>query len=181
MGLLCVWCNISLMAAPKLYDPNVYLPEIHSWIESGKTLRDYCRQKGKPSYGTVYDWLEADAKTADKLETSRFARARDLGEEQILAECMAIADKPQIGEIVTVKPVMVEGIQASDDEGKPAYMVERKTADMIEHRKLRIDTRLKLLAKWNPKKYSDKSQHELTGADGGPVQFVARSILDKPE
>jgi hypothetical protein len=56
---------------------------------------------------------------------------------------------------------MVEGIQACDDEGKPAYMVERKTADMIEHRKLRIETRLKLLAKWNPKKWGDKTQVDM--------------------
>ena len=40
---------------------------------------------------------------------------------------------------------------------------------MIEHRKLRIDTRLKLLAKWNPKKYGDKLAH--TGPEGdGPIQ-----------
>ena len=146
------------MPAPKLYNPGEFLPEIHSWIESGKTLRSYCRQKGKPSYGTIYDWLEADAKTKEKLESSRFARARELGEEQIIQECMEIADNTQVGEIVTVKPMMVEGIQVCDDEGKPAYMVERKTADMIEHRKLRIETRLKLLAKWNPKKWGDKTQ-----------------------
>ena len=27
---------------------------------------------------------------------------------------------------------------------------------MLGHRKLRIDTRLKLLAKWNPKKWGDR-------------------------
>ena len=144
------------MGHPRLYNPSDFLPEIHSWIESGKTLRAYCRQKGKPSYGKVYDWLEEDAKTADHLETSRFARARDVGEEQILDECLEIADNTQVGEIVTVKPVMIEGIPAHDDDGKPAYMVERKSADMIEHRKLRIETRLKLLKIWNPKKYGDR-------------------------
>jgi hypothetical protein len=34
---------------------------------------------------------------------------------------------------------------------------------MVEHRKLRIDTRLKLLAKWNPKKYGDKQAIEHSG------------------
>jgi hypothetical protein len=146
---------------PKLYNPSDFLPEIHTWIEAGKTLREYCRQKGKPSYSKVYDWLEADAKTKERLESTRFARARELGEEQILQECMAIADKTQVGEIVTVKPVMVEGVQALGDDGKPLYTVERKTADMIEHRKLRIETRLKLLAKWNPKKWGDKQQVDM--------------------
>lgn len=88
----------------------------------------------------VYDWLEEDAKR-DSTESSRFARARDLGEEQILQECMDIADNTQMGEIVT---------QKSDGS------VEIKQSDMIEHRKLRIETRLKLLAKWNPKKYGER-------------------------
>lgn len=124
----------------KRFKPADYLPEIHAWIESGKTLRSYCRQDGKPSYGLVYDWLEEDAKR-DSTESSRFARARDLGEEQILQECMDIADNTQMGEIVT---------QKSDGS------VEIKQSDMIEHRKLRIETRLKLLAKWNPKKYGER-------------------------
>ena len=141
----------------KLFDPAQYLPEIHAWIESGKTLREYCRQEGKPSYGTVYDWLEEDAKK-DKVESARFARARDLGEQQILQECMEIADTPMIGEIVTIKP-----------DGK-----EIKRADMIEHRKLRIDTRLKLLAKWNPKKYGDKLEH--SGDPDRPL--VVRTLAD---
>jgi hypothetical protein len=135
------------MPAPLLYDPAQFLPEIHAWIESGKTLRAYCRQDGKPSYGTVYDWLEADAKDAG-IESSRFARARELGEEQIMQECLAIADETQAGEIVTVK---ADGTK------------EVKTADMIEHRKLRIETRLKLLAKWNPKKYGDKLDLNVSG------------------
>jgi len=122
-----------------VFKPEEYLPEIHAWIESGKTLRSYCRQEGKPSYGTVYDWLERDAE-----QNSRFARARDLGEAQILQECLEIADNTQIGEIVTSKP-----------DGS----TEVKSADMIEHRKLRIETRLKLLAKWNPKKYGEKVEH----------------------
>ena len=147
---------------PTLYNRADYLPEIHAWIESGKTLRAYCRQDGKPSYGTVYDWLEEDAKTEQKEESSRFARARELGEAQILQECLEIADNTQEGMIITEKP-----------DGT----TETKRADMIEHRKLRIETRLKLLAKWNPKKYGDKQLH--TGADGeGPIQIV--STIPRP-
>jgi hypothetical protein len=160
------------------FQPDDYLPEIHAWIESGKTLRSYCRQDGKPSYGTVYDWLEADAHTPEKTEISRFAHARDLGEQQILQECLEIADDTQPGEIVTERPVFFEGNPVFGPDGKQLIAIERKRADMLEHRKLRIETRLKLLAKWNPKKYGDKVQAELTGADGGPmkseitVQFV---------
>jgi hypothetical protein len=130
----------------KRFDSAQYLPEVHAWIESGNTLRSYCRQDGKPSYSLVYDWLEEDAKR-DKTESTRFAHAREIGEEVILQECMEIADTPQFGEIITVKP-----------DG-----TEIKRADMIEHRKLRIETRLKLLAKWNPKKYGDKIDLQHSG------------------
>jgi hypothetical protein len=36
--------------------------------------------------------------------------------------------------------------------------------DMLGHRKLQIETRLKLLAKWSPKRYGDKLG--IGGADG---------------
>ena len=120
--------------------------EVILWLSEGKTLREYCRQDKKPSYGTVYDWLEIDEEFA-----SRFARARLIGEELIAQQCLAIADTTCPGQIVTEKP-----------DGT----VEVKTADMIEHRKLQIHTRLQLLAKWNPKKYGDKIQQEHSGELG---------------
>ncbi len=51
-------------------------------------------------------------------------------------------------------------------------------------RRVRVDTRLKLLAKWDPKRYGDKMQH--TGADGkGPVEHsvttITRTIVDPSE
>jgi len=143
-----------------VFKPEDYLPEIHAWIESGKTLRSYCRQDGKPSYGTVYDWLEEDA-----AQNSRFAHARDIGEAQLFQECLEIADNTQPGNIVTEKP-----------DGT----VEVKTADMIEHRKLRIETRLKLLAKWNPKKYGDFVRNEISGPDGAPIQAAITVEFVKP-
>ena len=140
------------MPAAKLYDPAKFLPEIHAWIESGKTLRAYCRQDGKPSYSIAYDWLEADVEQA-----TRFGRARKLGEKVLSEECLEIADNTQIGEIVTQKA-----------DGS----VEIKTADMIEHRKLRIETRLKLLAKWNPKEWGDRTT--LAGDPDAPLVLSQR-------
>jgi hypothetical protein len=43
--------------------------------------------------------------------------------------------------------------------------------------KLMIDTRLRLIGKWNAKAYGDKNQVELSGADGGPVATVTRIEL----
>ena len=41
----------------------------------------------------------------------------------------------------------------------------------VQRDKLRIETRLKLLAKWNPKKYGERMSHEHGGNDGQPIQF----------
>ena len=42
-----------------------------------------------------------------------------------------------------------------------------------QHKKIMIDTRLRLIGKWNQKKYGDKTQTELTGPDGGPIDLRA--------
>lgn len=132
--------------------PQGIADEAVAWLSEGKTLREFCRQEGKPHYSTVYDWMDKDSEFAQRI-----ARAREIGHEVIHQECLSIADTTQSGVIVTEKP-----------DGT----TETKSADMIEHRKLRIDTRLKLLAKWNPKKYGDKVDHTLAAPDGGPVQHA---------
>src|ERR1017187_2053761 len=104
---------------------------IVEWIASGQTLREFCRQEGNPSYGAVYDWIEKDEAFA-----SRFAHARAVGEDVIAQECLEIADN------------------GTNDwvETKFGPQVNK---EHIQRSKLRVDTRLKLLAKWNPKKYGD--------------------------
>lgn len=127
-----------------------------TWIAEGKTLREFCRQEGMPHYSTVYDWMDKDADFAQRI-----ARARLIGEEVIHQECLSIADNTQSGVIVTEKP-----------DGS----TETKTSDMLEHRKLRIDTRLKLLAKWNPKKYGDSTSLKVSDPDGKPLVFQVKRV-----
>lgn len=122
--------------------PEKAAEEILAWIASGQTLREFCRQKGKPAWRTVYDWLEKDQEFR-----ARFARARDMGHDAIAEEALAIADTPVEGETIT-----------EDEDGTKTV-----TGDMLGHRKLQVDTRLKLLAKWNPKKYGDKVDVAHTG------------------
>lgn len=43
------------------------------------------------------------------------------------------------------------------------------TIDTADKR-VRIDTRLRLIGKWNAKNYGDKTTTELTGPNGGPIQ-----------
>ena len=83
------------------------------------------------------EWMARDENLSERI-----SYAREQGFEAIAEEALLIADTPVFGQ----KQVMT-------DQGT-ATTVE----DMLGHRKLQIETRLKLLAKWNPKKYGDKVQ-----------------------
>ena len=74
----------------------------------------------------------------DKTFGERFARAREDGQDVMSEECAALADTPP------------EGPQD------------------VAWRKLQIETRLKLLAKWNPRKYGDRQQVD----HGGGMQIT---------
>lgn len=119
---------------PSTYTQEV-ADEICERIANGEPLRQICRDDKMPPWRTVYEWQAAHADFF-----ARIAHARELGEDAIAQECMMIADTPQIGSKSVSK----------------ATGVEITEADMIEHRRLQIDTRLKLLAKWNPRKWGDK-------------------------
>jgi hypothetical protein len=135
-------------APKKIGRPSKYDPEIARIIceqlSEGIPLRQICRENdGFPAWRTVYDWMGRD----EGLSAS-IARARDIGYDAIAEECLTIADTIQLGQ----KQVMT-------DEGSSTTI-----EDMLGHRKLQIETRLKLLAKFHPTKYGDKLG--LHGVDG---------------
>lgn len=115
---------------------------IVAWISEGKTLREFCREN-KIHYTTVYAWREKDDEFAQ-----RFARGRDIGHDVIAEGTLDIIDEP---------PAI--GPDGKVDGGHVQWM------------KARVEQRLKLLAKWSPKKYGEKVDLELSGKNGGPVEF----------
>lgn len=110
-----------------------------------------------PGVTTVWDWQKRH-KDASEL----IARAREDGYDKIAADCMRIADSPVTGEE-----------SEFDSEGK---LTKRKTGDMLGHRKLQIDTRLKLLAKWDPKRYGER-----LGVDHDVVGNLSEVLKDRRE
>ena len=123
-------------------------------ISVGTPLQEICRQKGMPAWRTVYDWMAADDDFAANI-----ARARDLGADAIAEETLAIVDS--------------EPERGNDGKIDSAW---------VAHQKLRAEHRLKLLAKWNPKKYGDKVQAEHTGANGGAItQSIMVSFVSAPK
>lgn len=90
---------------------------------------------------TVYDWMEADPEFA-----LRIARAREEGYDAIALDALKIAD---------------DGL---NDTYMTEDGIERTNTDVIQRSKLRVETRLKLLAKWSPKRYGDKLDVESKGS-----------------
>lgn len=39
-----------------------------------------------------------------------------------------------------------------------------------QHKRIMVDTRLRLIGKWNRKDYGDKVSQEISGPDGGPIE-----------
>lgn len=117
--------------------------EIADRIGAGEPLALICRDEHMPGLRTVYDWLEQDERFSASI-----ARAREAGFDRIAAEALRIADTPMEG--------VVEKMGVDEDGN--LFVVERRHEDMLGHRKLQIETRLKLLAKWDPKRYGDKLQ-----------------------
>lgn len=127
---------------PSKYDPEI-ARVICEQLSEGIPLRQICRENdGFPAWRTVYDWMTRDDAlgSAGVGLSASIARARDIGYDALAEECLQIADTPQFGQ----KQVM-------SDEGATTTI-----EDMLGHRKLQIETRLKLLAKFHPTKYGDR-------------------------
>lgn len=120
--------------------------QLVEWLSEGKTLQDFCRQDEMPAFRTLYDWQDADTDFAANI-----AHARIVGHDAIAEDCLQLADK--------------EPLEVFDEAGNKRY-----DPGSIAWRKMQIETRLKLLSKWNPK-YSDKTI--LAGDDKAPVVIEA--------
>jgi hypothetical protein len=112
----------------------------------GKSLRQICEQPGMPNKATVLRWL-ADEKRA--VFRDQYARAREMQAEAMADEILEIADTPEIGQKTVSK----------------ATGIEITEGDMIEHRRLRVDTRKWLMSKLLPKKYGVAKEEESDSGD----------------
>ena len=124
----------------------VYTPEIAerivTGISEGQTLRQLCRDIGIGK-STWYAWCAEHPELSTPEFAGRIAHARVLGFDEIAEECIDIAD------------------DSSHDYAKDENGVRIFNSDHVQRNKLRIDTRLKLLAKWDPKRYGDKLQQDI--------------------
>jgi predicted secreted protein len=133
---------------PSKYDPEI-ARQMCEQLSEGIPLREICRQEGFPAWRTVYDWMGKDPDLSTAI-----AHARDVGYDALAEECLDIADNANN-----------DWMERFDEEGRSAGW--EANGEHIQRSKLRIETRLKLLAKFNPKKYGDRVTHG--GDDNAPV------------
>ena len=138
---------------PSSYDP-VVAEKICELLSEGVPLREICRMEGMPPWRNIYFWMARDEDLS-----AHIARAREMGYDNIAEECLDIADN-------STNDWM-------DREFRNAHgkiEVERVAdTEHIQRSKLRIETRLKLLAKWKPEKYGEKTV--ITGdPNGAPIK-----------
>lgn len=143
------------MSAPRKHDREALVPVICARLATGEPHTVILRDLGL-KVRTVNDWRKADAEIA-----AQFDEARDLGYDAIAADCLAIADDGTRDYVRSKDGVVVDH-------------------DHISRSKLRIETRLKLLAKWDPRRYGDKVQ--LANGDGTNLpapQFIIQPVATK--
>lgn len=122
-------------------------------IAGGTPLREICRRPDMPSKSSFYDWLEDDSDPqAHSGRIARYARARKLGFDNIAEEALEIADDGRN-----------DWIERHDPDN-PGYDYN---GEHVARSRLRVDTRLKLLAKWDPKGYGERLA--LSDPDGKPL------------
>lgn len=128
-------------------------------LTAGVPLAEICRQEGMPAVRTVADWRKAHQPFADA-----FALAREAGFDAIAVDALRIADTPISGAVEEYESLEVPDPEAGEGKTKRVLrLVKRRREDMLGHRKLQVETRLKLLAKWDPSRYGEKLQTEHSG------------------
>lgn len=133
------------MGRPTKRTPEV-IQRVIEGLSKGIPLTIVCEPDDMPSDHSVRNWANEDAELS-----SAIARAREAGFDRIALDALKIADNSEADTILT-------------DKGG-----EIPNSEWISRSRLRVETRLKLLAKWDPKRYGERIAQEITGADGGPV------------
>lgn len=127
-------------------------------IGDGTPLMAICREEGMPALRTVYDWIEDDSDLS-----ARFAHARKAGYDMIAYDALRIADTPMPGQ--SEKQELLGVLTRENEDGEEESVVsadaqlvttEVKIEDMLGHRKLQVEARLKLLAKWDSGRYGER-------------------------
>ena len=116
--------------------PTTYTEELAAsllqWMTEGGSCASWCAQEGYPKVSTVFGWMNA------RPEFSKaYAHAREAQADAIFDQALDIADNS-----------VDDWIETKDGP--------RFNGEAARRSQIRIDTRLKVAARLNPRKYSEK-------------------------
>jgi hypothetical protein len=134
---------------PKLID------EVLSRIAQGETLASLGRELNFHPVSWNF-WVREDEDLA-----LAYAQARDVGADVIADDVLRIIDEEP------------ERVVQIDEEGNKS--TSRIDSAGVAWAKNRAELRLKLLAKWHPKKYGDKQQVEVGNKDGEALKIESNA------
>lgn len=123
-------------------------------LAQGETLRAICRSENVPPESTVRRWVVDDRNGF----AAQYARARDIGLDAMADELMEVADDAR------------NDYMEREDPNNHGYALN---GEHVQRSRLRVDSRKWYLSKMAPKRYGERTQHELTGANGGPIEMDA--------
>lgn len=112
-------------------------------LETGMPLEQICRLEDMPALRTVYRWRDANPEFA-----ARLAQARANGFDMMAADCLRIADDASNDVIETPSGPKFNG-------------------EFAQRSKIRIETRLKLLAVWARSKYGEHATLQVENLPAG--------------
>jgi hypothetical protein len=152
----------TVKTAPETPKPRIFTPvppdkldDVFASITAGTWTRAALKEHDVPA-GQFYRTLDADP-----VATERYARAKAAQMAAVAEEMVAIADECRLGE--------------KTKETRDGTF--REWGDMVDRSRLQVETRKWLLAKLAPKKFGDRVEQILTGADGGPIQTESTVAL----
>ncbi len=123
--------------------------EICAALEQGINLEEICRREHMPAASTVHSWTAGNVASVPPSFAIAIARAREVGYDAIAANCRDTA------------------------RGRGDSMQD------VQRDKLIIETDLKLLAKWSPKKYGDRVAVDQTLHAGDSVAEILRKRIEQ--
>lgn len=140
----------------KIGRPSKYTPELAEEIcerlSNGEPLRQICRDDHMPAWSAVYQWMEKDEALSVAI-----AHAREAGQDAMAERAFAeMYDEPE------------RILSESGGRIDPGY---------VQLVKARAEITLKMLAKWNPKRYGDRIA--VAGDAESPLRVEAEVKADK--
>ncbi len=112
---------------------------IAEYVGDGQTIAETARLL-EIRRGAIYEHMNESTRFRDMMES-----ARERGYDAIAEECVRIAE------------------DGTNDYRSTIFGI-KLDKEHVQRSKLRVETRLKLLAKWHPKKYGEKLQVEQRSA-----------------